>query len=118
MKPFHLVRYVLLLVTLFTLMVSANGAALPQAGEDLSKHASHGAMMMEGTHCDGCPSGVMPPDQNVHCSQCQPWLPVTSAVPVLVSFEQRPFLSFQPLPAGGKYPSLPWKPPRHTVLNA
>lgn len=120
MKPLGLVRTLLLLLTVFMLLVSTNVAAgVQQAGEGLfNPVAAHASMMMAGTPCDGCPSGMTPAELNAHCSQCLPWLPMALAIPAVLSFTQPLYLSSPSAPVWVQYPALPWKPPRPAVLDA
>lgn len=123
MKPLRLIRFLLLLVTMFMLVVSSTNAVSrlqPSSGGELQRMAAtHASMMMVGeAPCDGCPCPVVPLAQTSHCAQCISWMPVTLFLPLMLAYDQPPYLT-SVLPLSWTHPqSLPWKPPRIAVLNA
>lgn len=74
--------------------------------------------MMKGEeHCTGCPSGVMPIAQDSHCAQCVPWIQEQTFVAIVLSFTHMPYQVYTHIPIWADHQPLPWKPPRHAVLN-
>lgn len=119
MKPFRLIRFLLLFVSVFVLVINSTNAetrSLKIAG--LSMHQMSANPMMNGEeHCTGCLSGVMPITQDSHCVQCVPWIQAQTFVALLLFFTHMPYQSFAQIPIWVDHQSLPWKPPRNTVLN-
>lgn len=120
MKSLRFSRFLLLLLMAFVLILNSTNAEvrLQQASDTEAIATAHASMMTSGEeHCDICPDSGQPLPTAAPCVKCIPWMQVQLFTPAVVPFAQPLYLPFIPPLSWIDYQSLPWKPPRHAVIN-